>query len=300
MIQELEQYLRLYVQENQKDWWEWLPMAEFVYNNTIHTSTGVSPFYANYGYHPNSGQAVTRVSNVESAEEFAKRMEYVKTECQAALQHSKTLMKKFFDWHRNQAIEYSSGSKVWLESVNLQTGRPSRKLSDKRVGPFEVLEKVGRAAYRLKVPSHWKVHPVFNEVLLTPYTPPEFPTQRIENRPPPELVEGVEEHEIERIVNVGQKGRGRNRKTWYQVHWKGYPNEEDEWFPIEELEHAKDLIAQYHEDHPEAEQYRRADFWKPKFWYQPSKEYPKKLLFNWNDGHYDEIGDEDVDRDDQS
>jgi hypothetical protein len=96
---------------------------------------------------------------------------------------------------------------------------------------------------------------VFNEVLLTPYTPPEFPTQRTENRPPPELVEGVEEHEIERIVNVGQKGRGRGRKTWYQVHWKGYPNEEDEWFPIEELEHVKDLIDQYHREHPEAEQY---------------------------------------------
>jgi hypothetical protein len=192
-------------------------MAEFVYNNTIHTSTGVSPFYANYGYHPNAGQAVTRVSNVESAEEFAKRMEYVKTECQAALQHSKDLMKKYFDRHRNQAIEYHSGSKVWLESVNLQTGRPLRKLSDKRVGPFEVVEKVGRAAYRLKVPNHWKVHLVFNEVLLTPYIPLEFPTQRVENQPPPELVEGVEEHEIERIVNVGQKvlrgGRGEGPKV---------------------------------------------------------------------------------------
>jgi hypothetical protein len=206
MIQELEQYLRLYVQENQKDWWEWLPMAEFVYNNTIHTSTGVSPFYANYGYHPNSGQAVTMVSNIESAEEFAKRMEYVKTECQAALQHSKTLMKKFFDRHRNPAIEYSSGSKVWLESVNLQTGRPSRKLSDKRVGPFEVVEKVGRAAYRLKVPNHWKAHPVFNEVLLTPYTPPEFPTQRIENRPLPELVEGVDVRTLEGLSRLGCLG----------------------------------------------------------------------------------------------
>jgi hypothetical protein len=99
---------------------------------------------------------------------------------------------------------------------------------------------------------------------------------------------------------VGQKGRGRNRKTWYQVHWKGYPNEEDEWFPIEELEHAKDLIDQYHREHPEAEQYRRINFRKPKFWYQPSKEYPKKLLFDWNDGHYDEVNEEEVDRDNQS
>ena len=49
MNQELEQYLRLFVEHRQKDWPEWLAAAEFTVNNKVHTATKVSPFMANYG-----------------------------------------------------------------------------------------------------------------------------------------------------------------------------------------------------------------------------------------------------------
>jgi hypothetical protein len=41
----------------QTDWVELLPLAEFAYNNTITTAHGMTPFHANYGYHPSSGSA---------------------------------------------------------------------------------------------------------------------------------------------------------------------------------------------------------------------------------------------------
>ncbi|QRW24231.1 Retrotransposable element Tf2 protein [Rhizoctonia solani] len=48
----VEHFLRAYSGVNQKDWVRWLPMAEFAYNNAVHSSTGKSPFKALYGWEP--------------------------------------------------------------------------------------------------------------------------------------------------------------------------------------------------------------------------------------------------------
>jgi len=55
MNQELEQYLRMFMDYCQTNWLEWLAIAEFSYNNKIQTSTKISPFYANYGFNPCMG-----------------------------------------------------------------------------------------------------------------------------------------------------------------------------------------------------------------------------------------------------
>jgi len=51
--QTLEQYLHVYCNYQQDNWSELLPLAEFAYNNAPSVTTGVSPFFANKGYHPN-------------------------------------------------------------------------------------------------------------------------------------------------------------------------------------------------------------------------------------------------------
>jgi hypothetical protein len=48
----MEQYLRSYINYRQDDWVKWLPLAEFAYNNSVHSSTGVTPFFALMGLHP--------------------------------------------------------------------------------------------------------------------------------------------------------------------------------------------------------------------------------------------------------
>jgi len=53
MNQTLEQYLRVYCNYQQDNWSELLPLAEFAYNNTPSATTGITPFFANKGYHPN-------------------------------------------------------------------------------------------------------------------------------------------------------------------------------------------------------------------------------------------------------
>ena len=90
------------------------------------------------------------------------------------------LMKTFYDKKWADTRNYDKGDKVWLEESNITTTQPSKKLREKQYGPFEVLGKEGLTAYCLKLPIMWKkIHPVFNEALLTLYKPPSYPQQQL-------------------------------------------------------------------------------------------------------------------------
>jgi hypothetical protein len=70
--QELEQYLRLYVNHMQTNWADWLPITEFMYNNHEHSATGHSLFYLEYGRHPFVPTVPRKVViDNPSAEDFA-------------------------------------------------------------------------------------------------------------------------------------------------------------------------------------------------------------------------------------
>ena len=51
--QTLEQYLQIFCNYQQDNWCSLLPLAEFAYNNTPSSTTGISLFFANKGYYPN-------------------------------------------------------------------------------------------------------------------------------------------------------------------------------------------------------------------------------------------------------
>ena len=85
MNQELEQYLRFFVEHKQRDWLEWLVTAEFTVNNKTHTATKVSPFIANYRRELRMGGDIRKKGKVESATEFVERMKKVHEEAGAVL-----------------------------------------------------------------------------------------------------------------------------------------------------------------------------------------------------------------------
>ena len=72
--QELEQYLRFFVEHRQKDWLEWLAIAEFAMNNKVHMATKISPFMANYRKEVRMGEDIRKKGKVESMTEFIERM----------------------------------------------------------------------------------------------------------------------------------------------------------------------------------------------------------------------------------
>ena len=80
-------------------------------------------------------------------------------------------MKYYYDRERRSLVEYKKGDQVFLDGTNLPVNMPNRKLGQKQFGPFKVEDKVGRAAYKLKLPATWKLkHPVLHESQLSPYT----------------------------------------------------------------------------------------------------------------------------------
>ena len=108
-------------------------------------------------------------------------------------------IKQFYNQTKRESIQYKKGDKVWLKATNVTTKHPMKKLNNKRLGPFKILEKVEKSAYCLKLPSQWKIHDVFNEVLLSSYHPPQFESQQQPLPPLPKIIDRQEKWEVEYI-----------------------------------------------------------------------------------------------------
>jgi len=95
--QELEQYLRVFIDHRQEQWPDWLGMAEFAYNNKIHASTKTLPFKANYGQNPRMGFERRRMGKYEAAGKFIEKMKKIQKKAKAALGKAQEEMKRFGD-----------------------------------------------------------------------------------------------------------------------------------------------------------------------------------------------------------
>jgi len=83
--QELEQYLRMFIDHQQEQWPDWLGTAEFAYNNKAHLSTKTLPFKANYRQDPRMGFEVRKKRKYEGAEKFVVKIKKIQEEAKAAL-----------------------------------------------------------------------------------------------------------------------------------------------------------------------------------------------------------------------
>ena len=105
MNQELEQYLRLFVEHRQRDWPEWLATAEFAVNNKTHTATKVLSFMANYGRELRMGGDIRKKGKMESTTEFVERMKKVHEKAGAALRKTQEEMKRYANRSRKEMKE---------------------------------------------------------------------------------------------------------------------------------------------------------------------------------------------------
>ena len=143
---------------------------------------------------------------------------------------------------------YKTGDQVWLEGRNLQVEQPSIKLAPKRYGPFKIRKVLLPITYQLELPLQWKIHDVFHVDLLTPYHETELHGPNY-TRPPPDLIDGEEEYEVEEVLQSWKFGRGR--KVQYLVRWKGYPELDNQWVDWDDL-HADEVLADFKKKNPNA------------------------------------------------
>src|SRR5882757_6989916 len=157
-------------------------------------------------------------------------------------------MKLAHNKHGSTFPTFSKGDHVWLDGKNLKLRYPKAKLAPKRYGPFKVLDTLGPVTYRIQTPRTWRIRNVFHISLLSPYkeTPEHGPNFE---KPPPELVEGQSEYEVEHIIKSDVRKNGR---LMYLVKWKGYPDSDNTWEPTGHLKHAQEKIDEYHKKHPSA------------------------------------------------
>jgi hypothetical protein len=141
---------------------------------------------------------------------------------------------------------YQEQDRVWLEATNLKTTHLTAKLASKRYGPFTILKKVSDVVFQLELPQQWKIHNVFHASLLTPYIKTELHGQNFPE-PPPEIIEGDPEFEVEQIV--GSRRIGKKKLLQYKIRWKGYSPAHDSWEPAVQV-HAPELIKRFQKTRP--------------------------------------------------
>jgi len=118
--QEVEVFLRHYINYRQNDWTKWLATAEFQYNDKEHTATGHSSFYVNYGRHPWKGNLIVEME-IPSLEDLLKKMKTTREEAKTAMERTKETMKRQYDKKTRQSQGLKTGEQVWLEARNIQT-----------------------------------------------------------------------------------------------------------------------------------------------------------------------------------
>ena len=243
----MEQYLRAYANYEQDNWVELLPLAQFAYNNAVHASTRVSPFYANYGYHPTlqfKSPAKSQGTEIRAEQHADAFVETLRQTHERLREHILEAQRWQTKYAKGKAIEFAIGERVWLSTRHIKTQRESKKLDYKRIGPYRVIERINANAYRLQLPPEMQIHNAFHVSLLDRYIAP------VEGQTPaeplPTIVEGTEEYDVDRIID----SRYRYRRLQYLVQWAGYDYVRTSWEPVENVEHSQALVDEFHQENP--------------------------------------------------
>src|SRR5258708_16941329 len=183
--QVLEQYLWAYMNYQQDDWSSLLPLAEFAYNNATNETTRVSPFFANKGYHPSIVAELDIQVSSTGAQCFIADLDDLHVELKQSIVKAQECYQKYADEHCSPAPPLKIGNQVYVKAKYFCTTRPSKKLSEKNLGPYEVIAIPSSHSFTLHLPQHFRsVHPVFHISQLDLAEPDPFP-QCTQPPPPP-------------------------------------------------------------------------------------------------------------------
>jgi len=244
--QVIESYLRSYCNYEQNDWASMLAMAEYAYNNSKHSSTKISPFYANYGFEPRTTWPTEIQFRNPASELYGHYMTSIHTKLKGRLSEATELMKKNYNKKRKSIRPFKKGELVMLNGQNIRAKHRCKKLEDKMFGPFEILSVGNNQRYcKLSLRDSWKIHPVFNIDLLERYKGIDPKKQVVE-------VEADGEDWVMEAIIASGPSDGNSKQHVFLVKWKDFTQEENTWETYENVaEHNMKLLEEFYERNPE-------------------------------------------------
>ncbi len=214
----MEQLLRLHAQDS--DWVSWLPYIEFIINTTPQSRTGVTPYEIVHGRKALFPVDIAVLpKDVPAAELFVRDLHSTWLKIRERLLQTSDRDIVHADRAR-RAADITVGDKVLLSTANLRLKYASDKLRPRFIGPFSVLQQVGKNAFKLDLPEHYQLHPVINVGKMRKY----FGARMV---PAAVDLEDGEHFEVERILTHRETPRQRE----YLVRWAGYDASEDMFVP---------------------------------------------------------------------
>ena len=221
--QVVEQILRCYVSYSQTDWLKYLWTVEVAINNSVHSSTGATPFEAAYGFAPKFDrfQFPRNATSNPEVPVHLDRIKEVQERVREEIEKAKAKYKFFEDKYRQEHPEFPDNSLVYLRTTNLSSTRQDqfRKLGPVAVGPYRVVKKVGKVSYRLELPEQMeKKFPTFHVSLLEGFTP--SPNDARDRDEPPTHLHGpaVEIARVVRVIELQQR-KSTSRQSNHQDRW---------------------------------------------------------------------------------
>ena len=238
-----QEALTSFCNARQDDWDECLIPYEFAYNTSVNPSLGETPFFLNHGRHPTLPVAIAHKLPSPAVEEYTQHLQNRIMEARDHLRRAQeTRAKRLEQGMRPSKLKVGDLVLLSTEHYNLQL--PSQKLAPKWLGPLKVLELRGPNTVRVEIPPRFaRLTPLQNVENLKPYHPRPPEVGPSHEAPPPELVEGEEEFEVEDIL--AHRLVGPHKRPEFLVRFKGYGPEDDLWLPQRNLANAQDILKAY-------------------------------------------------------
>ena len=205
------------VTTSKTNWSELLPLTEFAYNNAPNATTSVSPFFTNKRYHlnitihPEHDIAFSQAYDFAffqaydfaffQAYDFARDLNELQSTLKAEISAAQQHYQKSTNAWCSLVPDFKVGDKVFVKAQFFQTTWPSKKLSKKYLGPYEIITQSGTLSFTLRFPkSMHSVHPVFHVSMLEPTMSNTF-SERIQPAPALVIIDEEPKYKISQIVD---------------------------------------------------------------------------------------------------
>jgi hypothetical protein len=215
--------------------------VEFAINNSVQASTGHTPFFLNSGHHPITPASLFKPppTEVPATDQFAANIATALTSAKNLITVAQNRQKQYADQHRRE-LTFQTGDQVYLSTAHiaLPARTQVRKLAPKYTGPFTITHQISDLAYKLELPDHMRIHPVFHISQLKPYRPNDparFPGRP--EPPPPTLVSDADpSYSIDQVIDQRQVGRQNRLRTQYLVTYRDQPFHEARWVDASQVD----------------------------------------------------------------